>query len=180
MPILLIKYKFKLNGHRNLADRIEYNPDRVSPIMEKGAGASSIMNRLTFLEGEWKGEISNRDSRSRYEDILVCRRDGDRISCESTMYHNGEAIVHRGFDLWLEDDTVLGSWKLDGEDSGIYECEYEAEKDEFLFNLRDYPTSVDYRTIRRIDMMHFITMEQLPREGTSSVETLQVEYSRTL
>lgn len=159
---------------------ITYNGQRLSAFMDSTTDASAMMRRMSFLEGEWKGGIRNRDSRSRYEDILVCRMEGEKIHCESTMYHNGEAIVNRVFDIWLDGGSVLGKWNVDGEDSGIYECEYEEEKDEFLFNLRDYPTSVDYRTIRRIDMMHFITMEQLPREGTSSVETLEVEYSRTL
>ncbi len=148
--------------------------------MKNEANARTIMKRLTFLDGEWKGNIQNRDARSQYEDILVCRMEGERIHCESTMHHNGEVIAGRGFDIWIEDASVIGKWNIDGEDSGFYVCEYEEEQDEFLFNLREYPTSVDYRTIRRIDAMHFITMEQLPREGTSSVETLEVEYSRTL
>ena len=160
--------------------QIGYNCGALSELMESAAEARTVMGRLSFLEGEWKGSIQNRDSRSTYEDMLVCRKEGERIHCVSTMYHNGESIATRGFEIWLDDRSILGKWNIDGEDSGIYECEYEEEKDEFLFNLIDYPTSVDYRTIRRIDMMHFITMEQFPREGTSSVETLEVEYSRTL
>ena len=140
-----------------------------------------VLRRLSFLEGEWIGEIGNRDSRSRYEDRLLCSIDDEgRIYCKSRMFHNDEEIGNRSFEIWMEGNNVCGNWELDGEKTGKYVCEYEEERDEFLFNLLEMPTSIDYRTIRRIDMMHFITMEQLPKEGTSAVETLQVEYRRTM
>jgi hypothetical protein len=150
-------------------------------MIDGNGGSETVFRRLCFLEGEWRGEISNRDSRSRYEDRLVCSIDDDgRISCKSRMFHNGEEIGSRAFEIWIEGDNVCGRWELDGERTGKYICEYEEERDEFLFNLLEMPTSLDYRTIRRIDMMHFITMEQIPKEGTSAVETLQVKYIRTL
>lgn len=141
--------------------------------------AEKIFRRLEFLEGEWKGSMSNRESTG-FVDEMKCRVEDGHIICESRLLLGDEEIGTRGFDIWTEDDAVIGVWSLDGEETGRYICEYEEEKDEFLFNLVDYPTSLDYRTIRRKDMMHFITMEQFPKEGTSSVETLQMEYERTL
>ncbi len=138
-----------------------------------------VFRRLSFIEGEWKGVLSNRDV-GRFTDDLKCSVVDNRLIGTSSLSVDGEEVGTRSFEIWLEDSNVLGIWDVDGERTGPYVCEYEKEEDEFLFNLRDNPTSIDYRTIRRIDMMHFITMEQLPKEGTSSVETLQMEYQRTL
>lgn len=141
--------------------------------------AEQVFRRLSFIEGEWKGVMSNREQTGLTDD-LKCRLDDTRLVCESSLAVNGDNAGTRRFEIWVDGGEVLGTWEFDDERTGTYLCEYEEEKDEFLFNLRDNPTSIDYRTIRRIDMMHFITMEQLPKEGTSSVETLQMEYSRTL
>ncbi len=139
---------------------------------------ANIFRRLTFMEGEWKGSLSNRDV-GRFADELRCRIEEGKLVGVSSLTVDGEEVGTRRFDIWVEEDSVLGRWEIDGQGTETYVCEYEGEKDEFLFNLRNNPTSIDYRTIRRLDMMHFITMEQLPREGTSSVETLQMEYTRT-
>ncbi len=141
--------------------------------------SENIFRRLSFIEGEWKGELSNRDT-GRFFDELKCTMEDNRLVGVSSLEVDGEQVGTRRFEIWVEGNLVLGVWDVDGERTGTYVCEYEDEKDEFLFNLKDNPTSIDYRTIRRIDLMHFITMEQLPREGTSSVETLQMEYQRTL
>lgn len=142
-------------------------------------GPESIFRRLTFMEGEWKGTLNNMDE-TRFTDALSCTLSDGKITGDSILSVDGDTVGKRHFVIWTEDGNVLGRWDIDGESAGTYVCEYEAEDDEFLFNLKEGPTSLDYRTIRRIDMMHFITMEQLPREGTSAVETLQMEYRRTL
>ncbi|MBX8631073.1 MAG: hypothetical protein J9259_00915 [Thermoplasmata archaeon YP2-bin.285] len=140
----------------------------------------AVFQRLCFLEGEWTGKFNTSDPRTRYTDILRCSVDDGRIHCSSAIHLNGEEFGRRNFEIWQEEGRVNGVWEIDGNRTPLYVCEYEEERDEFLFNLADSPTSLDYRTIRRIDMMNFITMEQIPKEGTSAVETLQVEYHRTL
>jgi len=136
----------------------------------------AVFNRIRFLEGEWEGRISSDPA---FSEKLICHVESGVLSCISEIRMGGETVANRHFEIWLEGRCVRGRWEAD-ELSSLYDCEYEPENDEFLFNLSEGGTSLDYRTIRRKDMMHFITMEQRPREGTSSVETLQVEYVRTL
>jgi len=136
----------------------------------------AIFKRMNFLEGEWEGKP---EGEAGYSDRLVCIVENGVIEGRSELKY-GDTSVHREFRIWVDGGEILSEWKIDDEPVGRYVCEYESEKDEFLFIPIENPNTYDFRTIRRISQMRFITMEQMGIEGTSSVRTFQMNYSRTL
>lgn len=138
--------------------------------------AASIFRRLSFLEGEWKGTPGDDSDTA---DYLVCTLEGESIECISEL-HSGGLTSHRNFRFLIDGDTVVGEWKNEDGTSGKYECEYDAEKDEFIFVPLENPNTYDFRTIRKISSLRFITMEQVSVMGTSSVRTIEMNYLRTL
>ncbi|MEM3851475.1 MAG: hypothetical protein QXP70_00555 [Methanomassiliicoccales archaeon] len=139
--------------------------------------AETVFNRLCFLEGEWIGKSQDG---AEVVDKLVCTLEHGKLTCISELLSQGGERLERKIEFWIEDDKLRGTWTDHGANKQEYLCEYDSESDEFLFNLTEMATSLDYKTIRRLNNFSFITMEQSAIQGTSSVRSFEMSYRRTL